>query len=105
MTTTGDLTVTGGLISGTPAGTCNPGPCDDTFKPDIFEVPSIEEHAAFMWENSYLWGVGPTKEGTPMNLTKKTAGILHELEVAHIYIEQLHKRLKVLEEKLANVEN
>ena len=53
-----------------------------------------------MWENKYLWGVGPTPEGEPMNLTRKTAGILHELEKAHIYIEQLHNRLNELEARL-----
>ncbi|GHA00670.1 hypothetical protein GCM10008090_07020 [Arenicella chitinivorans] len=96
----GTLILEGGLITGTPSGTCNPGPCDATFQPDKFTVPSIEDHAEYMWENSYLWGVGPTREGIPMNLTKKTGGILHELEVAHIYIEQLHHRLKDMENRL-----
>lgn len=76
---------------------CNPGPCDATFDPDEFEVPSIEDHAAYMWENQHLWAVGPTKPNEPINLTQKTGGILHELEVAHIYIEDLHERLKAQE--------
>lgn len=100
----GTLILEGGLITGTPSGTCNPGPCDATFQPDKFTVPSIEDHAEYMWKNSYLWGVGPTREGMQMNLTKKTGGILHELEVAHIYIEQLHHRLKAMEEKLDTFE-
>ena len=86
-----------GLVTTTTGGTCNPGPCDGTFDPAIYEVESIEEHAAFMWENKYLWGVGPTIEGEPMNLTQKTAGILHELEKAHIYIAELNRRIARLE--------
>ena len=80
---------------------CNPGPCDRTFDPDYFDVPSIEEHAASMWENRYLWGVGPTSPDQPYNVTEKTAGILHELEVAHIYIEQLNDRLALLEQRVS----
>jgi len=102
LTPDGDLTILGTIVSGG-GGTCDPGPCDGTFQPD-FEVPTIEEHAAFMWENSHLWGVGPTPEGAPINLPKKTTGILHELEVAHIYIEQLHKRLEALEARLEALE-
>lgn len=92
------ISATGIVTTG--AGACNPGPCDGTFDPEIFEVPSIEEAASFMWENKYLWGVGPTPEGEPINLTRKTTGILHELEKAHIFIEQLNDRLKAVEEEL-----
>lgn len=81
--------------------TCNPGPCDRTFDAEHFDVPSIEEHASFMWDNSYLWGVGPTSPDTPFNVTEKTAGILHELEVAHIYIDQMNQRLSMLETHIA----
>lgn len=76
---------------------CNPGPCDGTFDPAQFDVPSIEEHAAYMWDNKHLWGVGATTSDQPYNLTEKTAGMLHELEVAHIYIEQLNRRIDALE--------
>ncbi len=89
-----------GLVTMTPTGACNPGPCDGVFAPD-YEVESIEDHAAYMWENQHLWAVGPTREGEPMNLNTKTTGILHELEKAHIYIEQLHQRLAEVEEALA----
>lgn len=105
LTEAGDLTLEGGLITGTPSGTCNPGPCDGTFQPDQFTPPSIEEHAEYMWKNSHLWGVGPTREGMQMNVTKKTAGILHELEVAHIYIEQLNNRLKDIESQLSELKD
>ncbi|WP_417469609.1 hypothetical protein [Maricaulis sp.] len=81
--------------------TCSSTPCDRTFDPDYFEVPSIEDHAASMWENRYLAGVGPTGPDQPYNVTEKTAGMLHELEVAHIYIEQLNHRLEALEQQVA----
>jgi hypothetical protein len=87
LTKTGDLEVQGTLVTGG-GGTCDPGPCDATFTE--YELESIEEHAAYMWENNHLWGVGPTPEGAPINISKKTTGILHELEKAHIYIEQLN---------------
>ena len=97
----GNLTITGTLVTGG-GGTCDPGPCDRTFSRD-YEVESIEEHAAYMWENQHLWGVGPTPEGDPINLSKKTTGILHELEKAHIYIEQLHNRLETKDGQIQEV--
>ncbi|WP_417489957.1 hypothetical protein [Maricaulis sp.] len=84
--------------------TCNPGPCDLTFDPEYFEVPSIEDHAAAMWENRYLDAVGPTSPNEPFNVTQKAGGMLHELEVAHIYIEQLNTRLAALEQQVAEVQ-
>ena len=50
-----------------------------------------------MWENMHLPAVGPTAPDLPFNVTEKTAGMLHELEVAHIYIEQLDARVRELE--------
>jgi hypothetical protein len=88
----GGMTLFGTLVTGG-GGTCDPGPCDGVFAPD-YVVEPIDEHAAYMWENQHLWGVGPTPEGAPINLPKKVTGILHELEKAHIYIEQLNERLK-----------
>ena len=39
--------------------------------------------------------VGPTPDNAKtINITQKTGGILHELEVAHIYIEQLNDSIK-----------
>lgn len=90
-----------GLITLGPS--CNPGPCDGTFDPSVFEVPSIREHAEYMWENRHLWGVGPTSPDEPFNVTEKTAGILHELEVAHIYIAELDARLRQLESEYTPV--
>ncbi len=90
-----------GLVTFT-SGACDPGPCDGTFTD--YELESIEEHAAYMWENSHLWGVGPTADDGPINLSKKTAGILHELATAHISIAQLNGTVKLLEERLAEME-
>lgn len=96
LDTSGNLIITGSI---TTAGTeCGSG-CDTTFT-ESEKLPSIEEHAKAMWEESYLPAVGPTKENAPINVSKKVGGILHELEVAHIYIEQLNERLKVREAQL-----
>ena len=93
--------VAGDLITGG-SGTCAPPnpPCDAVFDPDVYEVPSIEEHAAFMWENKYLPAVGPTGPGQPINMTEKMVRMLNELEHAHIYIEQLNSRVAELERQL-----
>ena len=95
----GDLRITGQLFTGT-GNTCDVG-CDRVFSPD-YDLPSIEEHAAEMWANNHLPAVGPTPEdaNAPFNVTAKTAGILNELEKAHIYIEQLHQRLSEKESDL-----
>ena len=82
-------------------GTCTG--CDAVFT-DAFPLESIEDHAASMWKNSYLPGVGPTQEGpTSINVFEKTTGILQELEIAHIYIEQLHNGLKDKDERISQL--
>ena len=93
MSIRGNLTVGGGSCTG----------CDLVFSPE-YKVESIQEHAASMWANSYLPGVGPTPEDAPMNLGKKTAGILNELEKAHIYIEQLDQLNRQLEAQQAELQ-
>lgn len=102
----GILTVSGQITAGSVVtsggGTCTPGPCDGTFKG--FEVPSIEEHAEYMWANHHLWGVGPHPDGEAFELGKRVTGMLHELEVAHIYIEQLNKEKAELEARLERIE-
>jgi len=72
---------------------CNT-PCDAVFDKDSFQVPSIEDHADYMWSNMHLAAVGPTSSDQPFNLTEKTAGMLHELEVAHIYIAEQNEVIK-----------
>ena len=95
----GNLTIRGTL---TTAGSCSVG-CDRVFQAE-YEVASIEEHAAFMWENRYLQGVGPTPEDGFVNISQKVGGLLNELEKAHIYIEQVNKQLKELQAKVAELE-
>lgn len=91
----GNLIISGTLkTSGT---TCGGGGCDLVFSPDA-TLPSLQEHAEAMWNQGYLPAVGPTPEMEPMNITEKVGGILHELEMSHIYIEQLHKRLEASQE-------
>lgn len=95
----GNLTITGNLVTGG-GGTCDPGPCDAVFDPAVYTVPSIEEHAALMWQNKRLPALDPTQPGQPINVTR----MLNELEHAHIYIEQLHDRIAVLETKIGTTE-
>lgn len=96
MTSSGNVTVLGTLTtSGT---TCGTG-CDLVFT-EGYKLPTIEEHAAQMWKNSYLPNVGPTVENEPFNITEKTGGMLNELEKAHIYIEQLNARIYDKENEL-----
>lgn len=89
MSAPGQETIDGALVI---TGNCSDGNggdggvdgCDGVFHPD-YPLPTIEEHAAEMWENSYLPAVGPTPDGpTAINVFRKTTGILNELEKAHI---------------------
>ena len=93
----GNLSISGEI---TTSGSCSAG-CDRVFEEE-YPLPSIEDHAKAMWENNYLPAVGPTAETGPMNLSQKIGGMLNELEKAHIYIEQLHKRIEDLEEAVSN---
>ncbi len=94
LNSAGNLTLAGSL---TTTGSCSVG-CDRVFD-ETYPLPSIEEHASLMWENSYLPAVGATPEQGQYELTSKMFGMLNELEKAHIYIEQLHERLSLLEEQ------
>ncbi|MEZ5285167.1 MAG: hypothetical protein R2712_10235 [Vicinamibacterales bacterium] len=97
LDTGGNLTLRGNLVVG---GNCSDGNgggggvdgCDRVFHPD-YAMPTIEDHAAEMWGNGYLPAVGPTPEDAPWNIGRKAAGMLNELEKAHIYIEQLQRQL------------
>jgi hypothetical protein len=99
MTAAGDLTITGELTTG---GTTCGGGCDLVFSPDTDRTP-LEAHAEAMWSQGYLPAVGPTPENRPFNLTEKVGGILHELEMAHIYIEQLNDSLVERQTEVATV--
>ncbi len=113
LTTGGNMIINGTLTTmGTTCSTmAQPAGCDLVFSDD-YQLPTIEDHAAEMYKNSYLPNVGPTKENEPFNLTEKTGGMLNELEKAHIYIAQLNESLKnksdeleLIKERLTKLEN
>ena len=90
----GNMIIPGNLITTGGGGACTVAdPCDAVFDPEIYQVPSIEEHAAAMWEDKHLPAVGPTGPGIPVNVSQKLLRMLNELETAHIYIEQLNTRM------------
>lgn len=74
-----------------------------------YKLESIEKHAKFMWTNKHLKAIPKAKSDKMgceiVEFGSHQRGIVEELEKAHIYIEQLHKRLKVLEEKIARIED
>jgi hypothetical protein len=89
----GNLAVAGNI---TATGTITP---DYVFSPD-YELLSIEEHAEFMWQQSHLPKVEKAvanDEGKGVvDLVARSQGVLEELEIAHIYIAQLHEELSSL---------
>jgi hypothetical protein len=87
---TGNLLITGSLTTGGPS--CGGG-CDAVYSPG-FQLDSIEEHAARMWEQSHLPAVGPTSSADSLNVSEKLGGLINELEKAHIYIERLNQEAK-----------
>ena len=104
----GDLVLVGTLTTGGP--TCGGG-CDAVFDVD-YDLPSIEEHAAQMYANSYLPEIGPTVPHAPVNLSEQYGKVINELEKAHIYIAQQEKRLdqqsaelKLIKQQIANFIN
>jgi hypothetical protein len=80
---------------------------DYVFNED-YRLESIDDHATFMWQNKHLKGIPQARtDENGLEIVEVGAhrkGIVEELEKAHIYIDQLHSRLKALEEKLARLE-
>jgi hypothetical protein len=93
----------GGDVVHFSAGTVHP---DYVFEPS-YQLESIEDHAAKMWTKKHLPSVGPgeyTADGrAKFKLGAGRAGMLEELEKAHIYIEQLDERLKMKDAELEAV--
>jgi hypothetical protein len=79
---------------------------DYVFEPD-YELESIEEHSEYMWRHKHLAAIPKARvDGNGQEIVEVGAhrkGIVEELEKAHIYIEQLDKRIKALEEKLVKL--
>ena len=80
---------------------------DYVFGPS-YELESIEEHSEFMWRQKHLKAIPKVKVDENgreiIEVGAHREGVVEELEKAHIYIEQLHQRIKALEEKLAKLE-
>ena len=76
---------------------------DYVFEPG-YQLESIEEHADFMWKNKHLKAIPQAKVDENgrqiVEVGAHRKGIVEELEKAHIYIDQLHNRIKTLETKL-----
>jgi len=74
---------------------------DYVFEPG-YELESIEEHSRYMWENKHLKAIPERRlDESGQQIIEVGAhrkGIVEELEKAHIYIEQLHKRIGELQE-------
>jgi hypothetical protein len=70
---------------------------DFVFEP-AYQLETIEEHEAYMWENKHLPAVGKGRydeQGRSIiEVGKQSASILEELEKAHLYIAQLNTELK-----------
>ncbi len=64
-----------------------------------YALESIEEHASLMWQNKHLPALpgAAADEENGVNVVSHQFGVLEELEKAHIYIDQLHQRLKAME--------
>ena len=95
---TGDVVISGGNCSDDAGG----GGCtaDYVFEPG-YELESIEDHAAYMWDKSHLPAVG--KGADTLNVLEANRGMLEELEKAHIYIERLNDKLKAKDGELSEV--
>jgi hypothetical protein len=117
---TNSLVMTGvgvGIGTGSPAGKLDVNGsiyqrgglihADYVFEPE-YDLPTIEEHASLMWSKSHLPAVPPRQVDEAgrevVDIGAQRRGILEELEVAHIYIEQLEKRMAQQEERLNQLE-
>ena len=80
---------------------------DYVFEPG-YKLESIDEHSEFMWQEKHLPAmpkIQKDENGQEMvEIGARSRGVVEELEKAHIYIEQLHKRITTMEERLAKLE-
>jgi hypothetical protein len=80
---------------------------DYVFEP-TYTLESIEDHAAFMWDNKHLPSVGARKvdeQGREIvEIGARMRGLLEELEKAHIYISTLNTRVTERDEQLTKLE-
>ena len=80
---------------------------DYVFEPE-YKLESIEEHSSYMWQSKHLKAVPKAqKDESGQDMVEygvRNRGILEELEKAHVYIQQLNERIKVLEIELTKLE-
>ncbi len=80
---------------------------DYVFEPD-YELESIEDHSRFMWANRHLPAVGGGEYAengqAVIDLGRRSQGMLEELEKAHIYIDQLHREIRELQDRFVALE-
>jgi hypothetical protein len=80
---------------------------DYVFEP-TYTLESIEDHAAFMWNNKHLPAVGARKvdeQGREVvEIGARMRGMLEEIEKAHIYISTLSERISQKDEELVKLE-
>ena len=80
---------------------------DYVFEPG-YDLESIEEHSRYMWTHKHLKAIPKAKVDVSgqeiVEVGEHRKGIVEELEKAHIYVDQLHKRIRTLEERLAKLE-
>jgi hypothetical protein len=73
-----------------------------------YKLESIDEHSVAMWREKHLPAVPKAQRDETgqeiVEIGAQNKGVVEELEKAHIYIEQLNKRITILEERLAKLE-
>jgi len=75
----------------------------------VYELETIDEHSTFMWSEKHLKAIPKARlDNNGMEVVEVGShrkGIVEELEKAHIYIEQLHKQIRTMDERLAKIES
>ena len=78
---------------------------DFVFEQD-YDLQSIKERKEYMWEQKHLPALPKAPEGLtgPVDLVGHQMGVLEEVEVAHIYIQQLLESIEKLEARVEKME-
>lgn len=80
-------------------------PIADYVFDESYDLPSIEEQAAFMFENRHLPAVqkGDKDMKANIDVMGNQMAILEELEKAHIYISQMNETIKEMKAELTAI--
>jgi hypothetical protein len=80
---------------------------DYVFEPD-YHLETIEEHSEFMWREKHLPDMPKIQKDENgqeiVEIGARSRGVVEELEKAHIYIDQLHKKINQLQEQNKKLE-